>query len=213
MNLKLQNYLASYRKIVGNAFQYDVRSLEKFAKALELYNLDKSRKAVDLLTKLLKSCKQDQDYAVVYVFLGICYEEIGYPELAKDAYVTSTNYNDQISTVWSNLGLMHKNSGEFAEAMSCFDKAMACDPNNAYAHYNKGALYYRQADNENALACCYRALQLQHNLYQAAEVVCCIHFIENRQDMYRKYYQMAVSNGSTYERMETILQEYKKINL
>ncbi len=212
MNLKQQNYLASYRKIVGNAFSNDARALKQFAKALELYNQDKSRKAVDVLQKLLKFCQSNREYAVVYAFLGICYEEILYHELAKDAYVTSTTYHDQISTVWSNLGLMYKSDGNFAQATECFQKAISADENNAYPHYNLGALYYRQADNENALACCYRALQLQPNLYQAAEVICAIHLIENRQDMYRRYYQIAVSNGSTHERMDHILAEYKKMD-
>ncbi len=211
LSFKLQNYLATYKHIIGNAFQSNPKALGKLAVALDLYNQDKTRKVLNILTKLLKSCQNNQDFAVVYAFLGICHEECLYTELAISCYEQSIAYNDKISTVWSNLGLLHKNNGNFPKAMECFAKAIDVDASNAYPHYNLGALYYRLAENEKALSLCEKALQLQHNLYHSAEVICCIHLIENRVELYHRYYQIAIANGSNKQRLDTILEEYKKV--
>ncbi len=212
MNIRYLNYLSTYKHIIKDAFKMNQKLMDKFLKAVDLYNKNKNIKAVNLLLKLIKETKNNSDYAAIYAFLGIIYEEIGYPNLAMDAYLTSIEYDNEISTVHSNLGLIYRTNGDFVEAKECFHRALEINDKNSYAYVNLANVYFREGNNELALENALRSLKYNSSLYQAAELVCCIYLINENEEEYRKYYQIAISNGSKKKRIENILEEYRKIN-
>ncbi len=55
-------------------------------------------------------------------FLGVIYEEIGYPEKAEEKYLTAIKINRQYKAAYLNLGLLYWNKADYEKASYFFQK-------------------------------------------------------------------------------------------
>ena len=126
MNLLYQQYLYSYKKDIRTAFSGFGRGwlLNKLLKAIDLYNKDKYEKAINILTKLKKSCKTTDEFCAVLLFTAVSYEGLSYLSTAVEVSLEMLEHDPSRSTAHSNLGLNYRQLGEFEKAISSFEKAI-----------------------------------------------------------------------------------------
>lgn len=68
---------------------------------------------------------------------------LGEHAAARDQYQVALKLNDALPQVWKNLGTAHSNLGEHDEALRCFDRALALEPELSEALVSKGILLGR----------------------------------------------------------------------
>lgn len=64
--------------------------------------------------------------------------------------------------IWTRKGMFHVQSGDFQQALTCFDKLIAIDSSDARAWFNKGIVLMQSGDNETALEVLKQANELGH---------------------------------------------------
>lgn len=146
---------------LGAAFYYD----NKFTEADSAFNLT-------LLNLKKPGSGTDLDRAFVFNFLGLVNrkigktsEAIGFFEQARSIRIASLGEDHpQVGAVYNNIGLLYKSTGDFENALICYDKAIEikkkANDKSVYLNYmNMGELngilgnysvaldYYRQADS------------------------------------------------------------------
>jgi tetratricopeptide (TPR) repeat protein len=77
--------------------------------------------------------------------------------------------NDRAWMAWNNVGSLLAEQEKWDEAMDCYHRALAIDPNIAGAHLNIGIAYEAQGRVEDAMACYRKALEIWPD-YSAAKV-------------------------------------------
>jgi len=84
--------------------------------------------------------------------LGILYGRTGRPAQALDALREAIRLNPDRAAYYNELGVISRREGKFDDARRYYEKALALEPNYAYAHLNAGILYdlYLQ-DTEKAM--------------------------------------------------------------
>lgn len=65
--------------------------------------------------------------------------------------------------VYLNEGNQLKDAGFYDQALDCYGKALAIDPENAEIHNQQAEVYCLQGKAEEAIACCQKALTIQPN--------------------------------------------------
>lgn len=65
--------------------------------------------------------------------------------------------------VYLNEGNQLKDAGFYDQALECYGKALAIDPENAEIHNQQAEVYCLQGKAEEAIACCQKALTIQPN--------------------------------------------------
>jgi len=74
--------------------------------------------------------------------------------------VQAPQSEEQSAILWSNRGGSLCSIGQFEEAIACFDKALALEPEYGHAWSNKGVVLYSLGRNRESLQCFERALQI-----------------------------------------------------
>jgi len=74
--------------------------------------------------------------------------------------VQAPQSEEQSATFWSNRGGSLCSLGRFEEAIACFDKALAIEPEYGHAWSNKGVVLYSLGRNREALQCFEGALKI-----------------------------------------------------
>lgn len=108
----------------------------KLGETTVYYNRDQYKKAHRTLDDLAKQCICGKDYAAVYTFKALCYEEERKYEQAIAAYEKVVQYDMANSRAWSNLGLRYAGMGKMQEAFDAYSNAIKHDPENAMAYTN-----------------------------------------------------------------------------
>ncbi|HKT36424.1 MAG TPA: tetratricopeptide repeat protein [Nitrospira sp.] len=62
------------------------------------------------------------------------------PEEARRAYQEAIRLHPALTDAHINLGLLHHNAGNLAEAETCYRRALEHDPKSALAHFNLGVV-------------------------------------------------------------------------
>jgi tetratricopeptide (TPR) repeat protein len=75
-----------------------------------------------------------------YVNLGILYRKTGRLDQSEAALKTAVERNDGSAVAWTELGATQRLRGEFPNAASSYEKAIADDPNFAPAYRNLGVV-------------------------------------------------------------------------
>jgi tetratricopeptide (TPR) repeat protein len=185
----------SYADIIGNAFAHDRRSYNLLMKALILYNQNKNNKALSLLRKLLPQCVSRRDSAVVWFFIGACYDDLGQFASAAEAYESSVQNDLSIGTAHSNLGIIYKNGGDYEEALKCYENALAVDRDNHFAYNNLAYVYLDLLEPDKAIEYAMEALKIKANMQEAMQVLALAYSMKHENDKAQEYYQKSVMNG------------------
>ena len=70
--------------------------------------------------------------------------------LAKDCLEKAKMLNNNVSSIYSNLGVIYAQEGNFSEAIENFLKAININPNDASAYKNLGMCYDSIGNKEKA---------------------------------------------------------------
>lgn len=92
--------------------------------------------------------------------LGLLAKSVGRADLAADHMRRSLDANPRQPGVWSNLGNLHLGEGRAADALSCYDRAIALMPGNAEFHYHRAKALHALARLDEAERACAAALKL-----------------------------------------------------
>ena len=122
--------LAAYRRALETSGPTPM-ALERFTKLATQLGEMETAKAV--LRDLLERYPDD---AVLVNSLGeILYHE-GRPEEAGDLFTRATQLNERLAPAWNNLGVLHASTNRFRDAVDCFKRCLANEPDNASARAN-----------------------------------------------------------------------------
>lgn len=205
-------YEADYKEHLQDAFtrKDQEKDRRQLLESLHLFNRNSTAKGIILLEKLLPKCQKPSDYAAVYFFLGVFCEDVGNLRSAADAYRNSLKYDEKQSSAWSNLGSLCRRDGKFADAADCFKKAIECAPDNAFAYNNLGNVYFATGEYRAAIDCGHKALECNGRLYQAADLLCLCYAAIGDDAQYKRYFDIAISNGSDSKKLSEVLQTIKE---
>lgn len=89
------------------------------------------------------------------------------PLAAIEAYRRALHLRPDSSEVLINLGRLHAEAGQVADAADCFARAMELDPRDATAIYNMGVVAQDMGNDDEAVALYRRALELDPQLAEA----------------------------------------------
>ena len=88
-------------------------------------------------------------------------------ELNKSDFSTKLQVNADLATDWDEKGERLANSGNYAQALDCFDKAVKMHPQNSAAWVFRAVVLIHLDRYEEAVASCNKALIIQPNYKQA----------------------------------------------
>jgi tetratricopeptide (TPR) repeat protein len=92
--------------------------------------------------------------------LGLLAKSNGRPDLAADHMRRSLDANPRQPGVWSNLGNLHLGEQRPADALACYDRAIALMPGNAEFHYHRAKALHDLRRLDEAAKACAKALTL-----------------------------------------------------
>ena len=98
--------------------------------------------------------------------IAICRQALGEPA-APAQPAQDTSGPTLSATAWFYKGEEMDKQGQSAEALSCFEKALAIDPHAAYTWYGKGVALGKLGRPEDELACYEKALALNASFPEA----------------------------------------------
>lgn len=91
--------------------------------------------------------------------LGLLAKNNGRPDLAVDHMRRSLDANPRQPGVWSNLGNLHLSEHRPADALACYDRAIALMPGNAEFHYHRAKALHALRRLDEATKACGAALK------------------------------------------------------
>ena len=208
-------YESEYREHLQDAFvrKGQEKDRKRLLTALLYFNQNNASKGISLLENLLPRCQKPSDYAAVYFFLAVLTEDIGDARGAADAYKESLRYDGTQSSAWSNLGLLYRKNGKFAEAVNCFEKSIETDPDNPYPYNNLGNVFFATGDYANAIEYGRKALERNGTFRQAADLLCLSYAAIGDQAQSEHYFDIALSNGSDGKKLQDVLRTIREGNL
>lgn len=192
-------YEEAYKDILKGAFAEDKKSYKQLMRAIAYFNQDKSAKMHKILDSLERKCMRTKDYAAVYTFRALAYEDEKLFDKAILAYEKVLQYDMANTTAWSNLGLRYKEAGKIKEAYEAYSKAILYEPKNAYAYNNMASFFLDVAEPEAALEYAQKSIELNSNVYQAmsaAAIACKLLGDDENAEKYCKMYGMNGGNMS-----------------
>ena len=188
-------YAREYGDILRTAFAQDRLSLMRFYKAIDLFNQNRPLKAVRQLEKLLKKCKTKEEYAAVYTFRGLNYNEAGCMYDAFAAFELAVQLDGRLSTAWSNLGLLYRNQGRNDKAVEAYEHAIAADAGNEFAHSNLAVSHLDDGRLDDCIREAEKALSLNHKLTPAMSSLAIAHHLKGDTEAADNYIRLYALNG------------------
>ena len=191
-------YESEYQNELRTAFAEPERKhlRGRLLRAIRLYNGNKLDRAAKELQKLLPYCRTTDDFYAVLLFLALVYTDMQLPELATQAYYELLRHEQRRSTAWSNLGLLLRDQGHNRDAIGCFANALKCDSNNATAYHNLASTFFYAGRYEEAITYANTALKLKSNFRNPADLLCMIYYLQQDEANCKKYFTLAITNGS-----------------
>ncbi len=108
---------------------------------------------------------------------GLIWWTLNQPEMALQAFDMALaiaadlpNRSDEVASTWNNIGLVHRDSGRYAEAMAAFETALQIDQTlqsrwaMAYDWRNIGMTALRMGNIESAIDWLTRSIALAHDI-------------------------------------------------
>ncbi len=110
---------------------------------------------------------------------------------ASDSIVESS-VPDNSEEVYFQLGWLYQTTGNSAQAITAYTKALQLEPNYASAYLNRGIAYSSQGNNDQALQDCDSTIHLQANSAMAYYQCGYIYFLQNDYEQAIQYFSEAI---------------------
>ena len=86
---------------------------------------------------------------------------------AETAYRSVLRSKPDKPRIWHNLGVLRAEAGDPSDALACFDRALACEPGYATAHFNRANALCALRRTDEARDAYMRVVALEPDLYEA----------------------------------------------
>lgn len=200
-------YEKQYKDEIGDAFKDNILR-KKLICAIRLYNENNYRKAIKYLTELKRDCKSQDDYKSVYLFLALCYTDLGAVYPAIEEYRELIKLVPDYFRAYSNLGMLYEECGDFKNANLNFMKSIELKPDNHFAYNNAAHCYFKQHNFDMAIQLANNALEINNNFIQSLSLLAIIYYILKDNENCEKYFHMAVSAGENADELKELFEIY-----
>lgn len=109
-----------------------------YEQALASLKNGKTERALKLLVQI---SKEAPDKPYVFTNLGLAYFKLQQLELAEQAFKQAIVRNNKDAVANNHLGILQRQKGQFKEARTHYQRALAIDSDYASAHLNLGILF------------------------------------------------------------------------
>ena len=204
-------YENDYKEYLSDAFVGVKNAVNRneLMKAIHFYNTDQYYPAIKILEKLSKNAKTNEDRFAAMMFLALTYTEMGGTVNAIALYNEIIKIYPRKSTVWSNLGLIYANIGNFKKAREAYNFALECNPENPYSYANIANLLIKEGKFAESIPYAKKALELKGNLYQASNALAIAYLAMGDIPNCDKYFRISVANGVDAKDLRSAMNQYK----
>ena len=151
-----------------DAFEDIINVKDYFNLACIYIDLKEYDKAIHIFEDIVNEIKNKNDsvLADVYFGLGLCHDNLCQKELAIENYEAAIKYGYNNPDCYYFLAYLYdeeekdKDSFETKRAIECLEKAINLAPDYVYSYVCLGNIYARCEDNEKALKCFLKSLEL-----------------------------------------------------
>jgi tetratricopeptide (TPR) repeat protein len=109
-----------------------------YEQALDSLKSGKTERALELLVQISNDAP---DKTYVFTNLGLAYFKLQKPDLAEQAFKQAMARNNKDAVAHNHLGILQRRKGQFNEARTHYQRAIAIDSDYASAHLNLGILF------------------------------------------------------------------------
>ena len=187
-----------FRYICEKAFTDEDQQKERklLLKAISLYNQGKYHRTARICNKLIFQTKNDHDWRTVTFLYAMCCTKCHAYQTAINLYHRLIQEDGTDWYLWYLLANRYKNVGNIENAVQCYQKAIACDPNCPLPYSNLAGVYFDAKDYEKALLYAQRALERDPKLIGALNTVTISLFALGREEEGEKAFEESVKNGA-----------------
>lgn len=122
---------------LGSVKPVDSALMQSYEKGLSLMKAKKYQQAIDVFNGIIK---KDADLAGPHINNGIAYRKLGKTEQARSELLLALKINPDSAIANNQLGVLHRNEGEFDKAKTAYSKSIAADKAYSSAYLNLGIL-------------------------------------------------------------------------
>ncbi len=101
---------------------------------------------------------------------GVRFDEAGEVAKARALYLKAIGTDTNASDAHCNLGILESRDGRTVDALECFARALAVDPEHAESHYNMALVYLQEEDYKLARL----HFELSYRLDPAPQALYCL---------------------------------------
>jgi len=206
----LNLYEKRYSDIIGTAFKNSDSDRKCLLEVSRCYAEDNLKKGITKANELWKKCRTVEDQKAVGVFKALLLTDLGDEQGAMEVYEYLVNdLGIRNDTVYSNLGLLYSNAGDYESAVKFYVSATEINPENAFAWTNSAFTFIRLLEIDKAIECAEKAIKLDGRMYNAYEVLAAAYTYKSDNELADKYYRMAVANGANKTALKTFIKRYE----
>lgn len=191
----LQYYDAQYAEILKNAFISQPFWRNKLLCAVRLYNENNYDKALKYLFDMKQRCQTKEDSYAVMLFAALCFTEMGLYDHAEKTYMQLILAQNADSRIFSNLGNVLNNKGDYERAIQNFEHALEYDRNNEFAYNNIAQAHFQMHKLEEAIPYAEKALEINPKMRQASSLLAIIYDLMENKEKSEHYFHIAISSG------------------
>ena len=207
----LEFYRKSYADIVDNTFVKDEKSFKQLLKSTKYFNENKHKKAMAILGDLWRKCRTVRETTAVLILSALIKEDMGDIGGAVADYEKLLRVDGTCARAWSNLGLIYSDNGEYQKAIEYYKSAITYAPNDAIYQNNIANAYFRIGEYDLAIEHAEKSLAANGKTYQAATLLSMIYATLGDDELCKKYFSIAVTNGQDPERIKAAIEKQKAI--
>lgn len=207
----LEFYRKSYADLVDNTFAKDEKSFKQLLKSIKYFNENKHKKALSILDELWRKCRTGRETTAVLVLSALIKEDMGDIGGAVADYEKLLRFDGTCARAWSNLGLIYSNNGDYQKAIECYKSAIEHEPNDAIYQNNMANAYFRMGEYNLAIEHAEKSLAANGKTYQAATLLSMIYATLGDEELCKKYFTVAVTNGQDPERLRVAIEKQRAV--
>lgn len=128
------------------------------------HDLGMADEALAYLNKALECSPPAEDAASIYSYIGICLKDQERFDQALEALARGKKLDRERTDIYNLMGYCHFKKGQYAEAITCFEKVIALDPGSAIDYANLGVNYRALGKLDKAVHYYRLALELDDSI-------------------------------------------------
>lgn len=136
----------------------------EFYRGRNLYNMGLAEQALTYFEKALSLDPQEEDLPFIYSYKGHALQAVGEYDQAIETLNLAREYDNERPDLHNMLGVCYFKKEQYADAITCFEKAVELDPSSAMDYANLGVNHNRLGQKEEAIHFFNIALSLDPDL-------------------------------------------------